>query len=326
MNTVNTVTTSLTRGLCLGLLACVFTAPTVAQDADSVLLVEDIEHALWHEPVEIVQAEPAQGGGDGTQTALLQRGEAPSLRVKVRPAPRGGEAADNQPRYEAAAYQVQQLFLDPAQYVVPPTALRSLPLDAYQAFDPYGEPTFPNTASVLFVLQYRLDAVSDDRPFDATRFEKDPVYARHLGHLNIFTYLIKHNDSRRGNIVIAEDPADPRLFSVENSMAFDAPDSPSYGHIWRRLRVTRLPNDAIERLRSVTLDDVREALAVIVQYRIEEGQLVPMEPTDNFNIRQGVRRADDMIQLGLTEKEIRDLYTRVEELLRLVDIGRIETF
>ena len=72
--------------------------------------------------------------------------------------------------------------------------------------------------------------------------------------------------------------------------------------------------------------DVREALAVIVQYRIEVGQLVPMEPTDNFNIRQGVRRADDMIQLGLTEKEIRDLYTRVEELLRLVDIGRIETF
>ncbi len=321
---MNNVIASLVWGLCIAL---VFTAPTFAQDRDEALSVEDIEHALWYEPVDIVQAEPAQGGGDGigTQTALFQRGEVPPLPVKVRPAPRRGEAFGNQPRYELAAYQVQKLFFDPEQYVVPPTAVRSLPLDAYQAFDPYGEPTFPNTASVLFVLQHHLDEVSADKPFDRTRFETDAVYARRLGYLNIFTYLIKHNDSNLGNVVIAEDPDDPRLYSVENSIAFDAPVS-SHGHAWRRIRVTRLPAEPIDRLRSVTLGDVREALAVIVQFRVEDGQLIPMESTENFNIRQGVRHAETMIQLGLTEKEIRDLYTRVEELLRLVDIGRIDTF
>lgn len=323
---MNNITTSLARGLCLILLACVFPSATFAQDAGGVLPVEDIEHALWHEPITIIQAEPAQAGGDGTQAVLLQRGEAPPLRVKVRPAPRGGEAFGNQPRYEVAAYQVQKLFLDPAQYVVPPTAVRCLPLDAYQAFDPFAEPTFANTASVLFVLQHHLAAASADKLFDQDRFKKDPMYARHLGHLLVFTYLIKHNNSNRDNTIISGDPADPRLFSVENSTAFDAPAASRHGHAWRRFPVTRLPAEPIGRLRSVTLDAVREALAVIVQFRVEDGQLIPMESTENFNIRQGVRRAEDMIQLGLTEKEIRDLYTRLEDLLRLVGIGRIETF
>ena len=66
--------------------------------------------------------------GDITLKADVAFGDAPPLRVKLRKAEPGAEAFNNVPRYDLAAYELQKLFLDPAEYVVPPTALRMVPL------------------------------------------------------------------------------------------------------------------------------------------------------------------------------------------------------
>jgi hypothetical protein len=90
--------------------------------------------------------------------------------------------------------------------------------------------------------------------------------------------------------------------------------------------VKRLPKRTIDRLRNIDLDDLEQALGVVAQYRIQDGQLIATEPTDNFNVSGGIRRSEDMIQLGLKENEIRKVYTRLTELLQKVDSKKMKVF
>ena len=72
--------------------------------------------------------------------------------------------------------------------------------------------------------------------------------------------------------------------------------------------------------------DLQRRLAVVAQFRIQDGQLLSTELTGNLNRRIGVRQLEDEIQLGLTEYEIRGIHSRVRWLLRQVDSGKIEVF
>ncbi|MCE9561349.1 MAG: hypothetical protein K8U57_04785, partial [Planctomycetes bacterium] len=56
---------------------------------------------------------------------------------------------NNNPRKEIAAYLVQRWFLTPRDYLVPATAMRCIPLDAYKRFDPAATATVPGTSCVL---------------------------------------------------------------------------------------------------------------------------------------------------------------------------------
>ena len=38
--------------------------------------------------------------------------------------------------------------------------------------------------------------------YNPARFAADPVYARHIGQLNVLTYLIEHRDSNLGNFLL----------------------------------------------------------------------------------------------------------------------------
>ena len=51
------------------------------------------------------------------------------------------EGWNNVPRKEAAAYQIQKWFLDPHEYVVPPTVTRCIRLEEFRVVDPEPEPT-----------------------------------------------------------------------------------------------------------------------------------------------------------------------------------------
>ena len=117
------------------------------------------------------------------------------------------------PRYDLAAYELQKLFLDPADFVVPPTALRMVALEEFAqvlAGRQAAPSAVPNRSGGGAVLAARRQGVAD--VYDQERFAADPVYARHIGQLNVLTYLIEHRDSNVGNFLIGKRNAG-RVFS-----------------------------------------------------------------------------------------------------------------
>ncbi|NIP78033.1 MAG: hypothetical protein GWM90_02045, partial [Gemmatimonadetes bacterium] len=168
---------------------------------------------------------------------------------------------------------------------------------------------------------YWLFNVTQDGFWDEDRFETDPTYAHYFGNFNLLTYLVRHNDENIGNYLISTDSANPRVFSVDNGVTFSSEES-DRGHHWRRLRVDRVPAASVERLRALTEDDLIRRLETVAQFRRgPDGQLVAMEPTANLSENQGIRKSDDAVQFGLTRREIRQVWRRLQSILDEVDDG-----
>ena len=301
-------------------------APAPAQDSNILLPPDTVEQWLAHGDFEIIDRRGSRFEGDRTSRVALQFGDGQMMVVKWAPAPRGGQAFNNNPRYEVASYEIQKLFLEPHDYVVPPTVVRAFPLDWYNELDPNMRATFRRTESVLVVLQYWLFNIAGDDFWDEERFATDSVYAHHLGNFNILTYLISHNDQNMGNYLISANPNNPRVFSVDNGLAFESEES-DQGAPWRRLRVDRLPEETIDRLRELTKDELVGHLETLAQFHVEpDGTLTPAPTTSAFEPERGVRQADGTIQLGLTRWEIDQVWRRLERLLEWVEDGDIELF
>ena len=222
-------------------------------------------------------------------------------------------------------YELQKLFLEPQEYVVPPTVSRSLPLHQYQEIEPDVEPTFKNTRCVFFCLQYWLENVTSKNIYDKKRFKSDTTYAKHLGNMNILSYLIRHNDSNAGNFLISKDPANPRVFAVDNGLAFGNLES-NRGYEWRKIRVKSLPGKTIERLRKIQKSDLEKTLGVVAQFQIQQGQLIPVPAGESLDEGKGVRVAHDIVQFGLTKSEINRVFDRIKRLIKRIDSGKIKTF
>ena len=305
------------------LLAVVATA--AAQDANFSQPVADLERLFTAEPLVIAHAEISRPNakGDITLRADVSFGGQPPLRVKLRRAEPGANSFNNVPRYDLAAYELQKLFLDPAEYVVPPTALRMVPLADFAKYAPGVERTFSTADQVLAVVQYWLSdikVVAD--VYDPARFAADPVYARHIGQLNVLTYLIRHRDSNLGNFLLGKAEVGARVFSIDHGVAFASEES-DRGDLWKDIRVDRLPADAIERLRQVTPQLLSDRLGVLAQWHLEGGSYVPVANGRNLSERRGVRREGDELQMGLTTSEINAIHQLLAKLLKRVDRGDI---
>jgi hypothetical protein len=296
-----------------------------AQDANITQPIADLERILAAEPLVIVQAEISRpkAKGDITLRADVAFGDAPPLRVKLRKAEPGAEAFNNVPRYDLAAYELQKLFIDPPEYVVPPTALRMVPFADFARYSPGVRRTFPPADQVLAVAQYWLSDVKVIADvYDAARFGSDPVYARHIGQLNVLTHLIQHRDSNVGNFLIGRAERGARVFSIDHGVAFASSDS-DRGKLWRDMRVTQLPEDTIARLRRITPEQLESRLAVLAQWRLQDGRYVPAPLGPNLAARRGVRRVDGQLQMGLTSMEIWAIQRLLDGLLQRVDKGEI---
>jgi len=300
-------------------------APALAQNANFGYPIATIEHRLKNDAFNILDFRGSRREDDRTSRATLAFEDSSVMLAKWAKAPsRFGEAFNNVPRYEVAAYELQNLFLPPSEYVVPPTVMRVFDVTWYRTIDPLAAPTFDDTRSVVIVLQYWLANVTPDNVFDRRRFDRDTAYARHLANLNILTYLIRHNDANTGNILLSTDTLNPRLFAVDNGVAFEA-EASNRGTTWRDLRVNRIPAATVERLRSLTRESLQRALGVVAEFEILDGRLVPAAPTSPINA-DGTRRNHERVQFGLTPREIDGVWSRLENLLRRVDQGRLATF
>lgn len=303
-------------------------APVAAQDLNLPLPVVELEQMLWHEPLRIVTAEISRpkAKGDITLKAEVAFGDRPPLRVKLRKAVPGGEEFNNVPRYDLAAYELQKLFIDPAEYVVPPTALRMIPLEDFRRYSPDVLPTFRESSEVLAVVQAWLQEIKVIADvFDPALFATDAVYARHIGQLNVLTHAIFHGDSNVGNFLISRATTGPRVFSIDHGVAFASAQS-DRGKLWQVMRVKRLPADTVARLRALTEQALHERLGVLAQWQLQDGRYVAMPAAGNLSPQRGIRRKDGTLQMGLTKSEIGAVWRRLNRLLKEVDAGRIETY
>jgi hypothetical protein len=294
------------------------------QDVHFIFSIPEIEERM-RGPFEVIERQGSRMEGDRTQRVVLAFEDEAVMAVKWAPAPAGGGRFNNEPRYEAAAYEIQKLFLDEPEYVVPPTILRAFPHSYVTEHLGDAPRTFRGVESVLVALQYWMSAVRAEGFWDPDRAEADTAYARAIGNFNILTYLIRHSDSNVGNFLISRVPASARVFSVDNGVAFRSQES-NRGHEWRELLVKRLPQSTVDRLRGIGLAELERALAVIVEFEEVDGQLVPATPGENLSRGRGVRSRDGRVQLGLTAREINDIERRRLNLLRMVDRGVIATF
>ena len=314
--------------IAIAALALAALAPAGAQDVNLPVAVAELEQMLQQEPVRIINAEISRpkAKGDITLKADVSFGDRPPLKVKLRKSEPGAESFNNVPRYDLAAYELQKLFIDPAEYVVPPTSLRMIPLDDFRRYSPDVEPTFRGASEVLGVLQVWLSEVKVVADvLDPALFESDAVYARHIGQLNIFTFLIEHGDSNVGNFLLSKAGEGPRVFSIDNGVAFASGES-DRGKLWQKLRVKRLPADTVSRLRGVTEAELHERLGVLAQWQLQVGRYVPMPLGENLAPNRGVRQKDGVLQMGLKRSEVAAVWRQRVRLLQEVDAGRIATY
>jgi len=286
---------------------------------------EEVERRLGQEAFEVLRRVGSRFEGDRTQQATLRFGDGERMLVKWARAPLGGEAYNNRPQYEVAAYRLQKLFLDPEDYVVPPTVARCFPVEWYRNLEPRVVPTFRDARDVLVVLQYWLWNVSSWDGPDRGRIASDTLYARRVANFNLLTYLIRHNDANEGNYLVSEDSTDRRLFVVDNGLSFGW-DRSDRGHHWRELRVDRLPRETVERLRRLDEELLNERLGIVAHFEERNGHLIPVLPGHNLNPGKGMRRDEGVLQMGLAEGEISRVWERIRQVLERVDRGEIALF
>lgn len=306
--------------------ATLLAAQPAAVDSNVAFPVSWLEQLLRFESWAVSGVEGARFEEDVARRGMLSVPSGEQFQVKVRPAMRRDEF-NNVPRYELAAYRLQPLFLDPQDYVVPPTVFRGFPLEVVQGWgETELDQTYEESMEVFFVVQYWLQNVTNPPdPLDTMRFERDPNYARHMANLNVLTYLIEHKDANQGNVLVSTDAGNPRAFSVDNGVSFGSDES-EQGSMWKDIRVPAVPAETVTRLRALDLELLRAHLYVVSEHRLEDGRYVPVAATEVLNVGRGVRQQDGVLQLGLTEREIRRVFSRVGRLLRDVDRGRLDTF
>jgi hypothetical protein len=311
-----------------GFMLIAFACVSQAQDVNLRLPVPELERMLAQDPFTIVSAEISRpkAKGDITLKAEVSFDGRPPIRVKLRKAEPGADTFNNQPRYDLAAYRLQTLFLDPADYVVPPTAVRFLPLEEFDKYSPGVKRTFSGADEALAVLQYWLQEVKVIADvYLPALYDTDPVYARSLGQMNILTFLIEHGDSNVGNFLISRSETDRRVFSVDNGVAFAAGES-DRGRKWARMRVASLPAATVDRLRALTLEELNAQLAVVAQWTLEDGHFVPVQFSESLSSIRGVRQERAVLQMGLTKSEIERVWRNRQRLLDMVDDGKLKIY
>jgi hypothetical protein len=247
------------------------------------------------------------------------------LEVKWKVAPSGGEGWNNVPRKEVAAFVIQQWFLEPVDWIVPPTAIRCVPVDKHLEFLA-ADPIVEDTRCVLGMVAAWLDPVENpDEVLDLDRFRREPEYARHRADLNLLAYLIDHRDGRISNFLVPKDD-DGRIYVVDNGISFGGLVWNYFVPNWNDIRVPALVRDHIDRLRKITATQM-SALAVMTQLEADSrGILEPAKAEAPWDPSSGARLRPGRAQFGLKADEIAGLAARVQELLARVDAGKIPVF
>ena len=308
------------------ILTLFLTSIIFGQDSNIAFPVEEIEKKLKHDEFEIFRFRDLRFEGDIGKRVILRYSDQKDLQIKWRRALSGGHEFNNAPRFEIAAYELQKLFLDERELVVPPTLARGYTLESYKSIEADADPTFKDPNIVLVMMQYWLNTVTvGGEVYNKEKFNTDPLYAKHFANTNIMTYIINHQDSNEGNLLTSTDEKNPRVFSVDNGVTFSSPKS-NRGAKWKHIRVKRIPKKTVDRLRAITSDELYKKMGVVAQLELVNGEVKSVESSANLNAKKGVRQKGGVIQLGLTTKEIRAVEKKIKYIVKQADKGKYELF
>jgi len=312
------------------LLTIAATGQSAAAAADCSLYCrppDEVERRLREDEFIITSVKAAGGGVMGAQKLGLRFQDGTACEAKWKAASHHAESWNNSPRRESGAYRVQKLFLDPEDELVPPIVARCIPFADYAPVSENPTPTIAGTSCVLGALSGWLENVEvPDHVYDPERFGREPAFAYEFGNLNLLHYLIDHRDSRANNFLVSKEHCDPRIFSIDNGIAFGGVLYNFFTWHFNEIRVPALPKKSIERLRGVKREDL-DRLAVFGQLELDTaGVLRHVPATDNLDPDSGTRVYRGVIQVGLTRAEIDAIAHRIEKLLARIDAGEIGEF
>ncbi len=283
---------------------------------------------LQNDDFVITSVNAADGGVMGVKKLeLVFPKDGLTMDAKWKTAPAGGDGWNNSPRREIGAYAVQELFLDPDDYPVPPVVARGISLSAYGVVDKDATPNIEGTRCVFGAMAAWLESVAQpEHAFDPKRFSEDRRYAFHFANLNLLAYLIAHRDARSNNFLMPKDPSNPRVFSIDNGIAFGGVLYNFLTWHFDEIRTSGLPKPSIDRLRRVSRAKLA-GLGVLGELRADPaGVLQAATPGENLDPQTGMRVAPGRIQFGLTLEEIDAIAARLEALLERIDAGELAVF
>jgi hypothetical protein len=247
----------------------------------------------------------------------------------------------NDPRKELVAYAFQKLFLDPEDYVVPPTVGHCFDIDQYRRhLNPKERSTFLSVSCVFGTMSYWLEDakdlkeaeragwLSDDKLFDHAMFDGNATYRRTLADMNVLNHLIGNGDTHAAQFVFTASGANTRVYCVDFTISFSPYRNPTLKEPddWSVLHVPALAHDSVERLRRLRRSDL-ERLAVTEEYEIREGRLVSTRPgLPGGNLDAGLRWWRGKLQAGLTRREIDYVWQRIEKLRESLEHQQVAFF
>jgi hypothetical protein len=234
---------------------------------------------------------------------------------------------NNSPRRELAAYQIQRLFLEPEDWVVPTSFMVCVPREMYEKNHGFTVASVEGTNCVLGLASIWLNNLTVPEPlYEEARFLNEPNYAYFLSNLNILTYVIDHRDAKKSNFLVSKDEARPQAFAIDNGTSFGVWPYDFLVQNWNVIIVPALRKETIDRLRELQREDL-DFLGVVVQFEKDENLILqPVVAGENLNPHKGVRIKEGTVQLGLTQSEIDDVWQRITSLLADVDAGNIPVF
>jgi hypothetical protein len=312
-----------------------------ATRARSCRSVREVESWLADPELEILGAAPPPAGIQGAMVLTLRAPRLMPVVFRAKWRAHSTTTTRNSPRRELAAYAIQQLFLEPNEYVVPPTAPHCFPLEAYRArVDRDATATFHEAPCVYGILSYWLEDVESladaaeagwfhgqhRHAFDPLLFAQNRAYRDSISRVNMLTFVIGHADSHAKNFVITSDSSAPLVYSVDNSLSLGLKKNSRLDprHDWSQLRVPSLPGAPVERLRAAA-DDLDE-LAAVAELEPARGGLVPVKPRRVAPSAVGMGWVDGHLRVGLSAAEIGDVKVRIALLLQKVDRGEVDLF
>ena len=290
------------------------------------LPAKEAARLLQTERFELRDMKPATGGVtrvDHGEVYFPARGV--ELEVKWKVAPTGGEGWNNVPRKEVAAFAIQQWFLDDRDWIVPPTAIRCVPVEEHRFLT--AEPIVDGTRCILgMVAAWLEDVKKPDEVLDEGRFRREPEYARHRADMNLVAYLIAHRDGRLANFLVPEDHDDGRIYLIDNGISFGGLVWNYFVPNWNDIRVPALGREAVDRLRRVTAADL-SALLVLAQLEADSrGVLQPAAHGAPWDPSDGARLEPGRVQFGLTTSDVVGIASRLQRLLARIDAGEVGLF